>query len=121
MAILKGKDDSLKVNKSFWNARMKLIVNAFQELKRREKDMSCVFWLKASVRISQVIYKAASIEGRIVSHGNLAAGRGWLPYEIRMSINVLDFRAIPVVLKASKQRKQTYKAHVRQNYCYILC
>ena len=86
-AILKSKGDFLKLNKGNYNARIKLAVNALQELRWWGNKIFNIFIHIRNVKISRVIYIDTSLEGWGASHGNIATGGARLPDEKKNHMN----------------------------------
>ena len=68
-----------------------------------------------------MIYTDASVEGRGASYGNTPNGGAWFPNEKRLHINVLELKAIFLVLKAFIKTKNKLVKIMCDNTTAIFC
>ena len=98
--MLNFKDKSLKYNKGNFNAVMKLSEDTLHEISWWKTNVFKVFKPIRYPKISTTIYTDVSLEGWGASMGNVSPGGAWLPDERLMHINVLELKAILLVLKS---------------------
>ena len=68
-----------------------------------------------------MIYADASVEGRGASYGNTPKGGAWFPNEKKLHINVLELKAIFLVLKAFIKAKNKLVKIMCDNTTAIFC
>ena len=120
-AILKKKDDFLKASKRNFNDRIDLTKNALQEIKWWENNIFYTFKTFRKVKISKLIYTDASLEGWGASYGNTPTDGAWPLDEKRLHINVLEHKAIFLVLKAFIKAKNEHVKIICDNTTAISC
>ena len=112
---------SLKYKKGNFNATIKLSEDTLHEMSWWKKNIFKVFKSIRYPKISITIYINASLEDCGASVGNISTGGEWLPDEKLIHINVLELKAILLVLKSFVKTSHKHIKIMPDNTTAIYC